>query len=75
MTLISWLLKGSELLFDLSKSLLDLKTKLQGAVERDLLYCKLKVILDLSVDETACFNLKIHLRKKSLWNNLSLYAK
>ena len=43
---------------------LDLGTKLQGAIERDLPYCKLKVILDVHVHGTTCFNLKSHLRKK-----------
>ena len=43
---------------------LDLRTKLRYTTERDLPYCKLKVIFRSCVDLTHCFTLKIHLRKK-----------
>ena len=48
----------------LGKLSLNLRTRLRGIIERNLPYYKLKVILDLSVDLTHCFILRIHLRKK-----------
>ena len=48
----------------LGKSSLDLRTRVRRTIERDLPYCKLKVIFRSKVDLTPWFNLKIHLRKK-----------
>ena len=48
----------------LGNTSLGLRTRLRRTIERDLLYCKLKVILDLSVHVAHCFDLKIHFRKK-----------
>ena len=49
----------------LGKASLDLRTRLRRTIERNLPFCKLKIILDLSVDLTLYFASKIHLRKKS----------
>ena len=48
----------------LGNTSLGLRTRLRRTIERDLLYCKLKVSLDLSVHVAHCFDLKIHFRKK-----------
>ena len=49
----------------LSKSSIDLRTKLGRTIERNLPLCKLKKSLDLSVNLTLYFISKIHLREKS----------
>ena len=48
----------------LSKFSLDLTTRIRRTIERDLPYCKLKVIFKSKYRLTHCFDLKIHLRKK-----------
>ena len=58
----------------LGKTSLDLRTKLSRTIERNLPFCKLKIILYLSVDLTLSFAPKINLRKNRLWNNLSLHV-
>ena len=43
----------------------DLRTRLRRTIERDLPYCKLKKIFRSKGNFTYCFDLRIHLRKKS----------
>ena len=59
---------------NLGKLSLGLRTRLRRTIERDLPYCKLKVIFRSSVNLAHCFDLKIHLRKNWLSNNLLLYV-
>ena len=59
----------------LGKASLDLRTRLRRTIERDLPFCKLKIIFRSKCRLNTSFRFKDSLEKKNqLWNNLSLYV-
>ena len=48
---------------------LDLRIRLRQTIETDLSYCKLKLIFGSKCKLNTIIDLKIHLKKNSLWNN------
>ena len=57
----------------LGKASLDLRTKLRRTIERNLPFCKLKIIFRSKCRLNTLFHFKDSLEKKNpLWNNLSL---
>ena len=56
----------------LGEASLDLRTKLRRTIERNLPFCKLKIIVRSKCRLNNLFHFKIQLKKNPLWNNLSL---
>ena len=66
-----------ELIFvlpNLGKTLFNLKRRLRRTIERNLPYCKLKVIFRPKCRLTSYFVPKIRLKKSPLWKDLLLYV-
>ena len=66
-----------ELIFvlpNLGKTSFNLKRRLRRTIERNLPYCKLKVIFRPKCRLTSYFVSKIRLKKSPLWKDLLLYV-